>query len=444
VTVANRDHALRPEMLAQVALDVPARRALAVDRRAIVSVEGPTFAYVADGPPRDGRRLFRRRRVRVAGDPGAALAVVEDGLASGDRVLVERSVARAAGDGLLRVTAKQLERSGIRVDRVGDEEVSDSLVAGARIAFDDLRVGHVFSPVTGRIARVLAAPGARVARGAPLVTIVSPDVGAAYSDALKAEADEVAASHEAARQRELFAAHAGSRKDLEAAEATLRKADAELERARQKVRLLSAGSFDRVTQEYTLRSPVDGVVVARGASPGLELQGQWSGAGTPVELFTIGAQDPLWIVGDVYEMDLPHVRPGQAVDVRVPAWPGRAFHGRVEWVSDVVDPATRTAKVRCTVPNRDGALRPEMAPVMTIALPARRRLAVPRDAVVRLGDDTVVFVLAERTPSGDLLFRRRQVVVGDDRPNGQVPLVDGVAPGEQVVVSGAIFLAGLL
>jgi cobalt-zinc-cadmium efflux system membrane fusion protein len=444
VSVANRDHALRPEMLAQMSIDVPPRRALAVDRRAVVSLEGATFAYVAEAPWKDGRQLFRRRRVRVGGDPAAKLAVVEEGLASGDRVAIERPKAGGTEDGLLRISAKQLERAGIRVSMVTEQQVEDSLAAGARIAFDDVRVGHVLSPVTGRVTKVLAAPGDRVAKGAPLVTIVSPDVGAAYSDAVKAEADQVASGHEATRQRELFAAHAGSRKDLEAAEAALRKADAELERARQKTRLLSAGEFDRVTQEYTLQSPIAGVVVARGASPGLEVQGQWNGAGTPVELFTIGALDPLWIVGDVYEMDLAHVRPGQAAEVHVPAFPGRAFHGRVEWVSDVIDPATHTAKVRCTVPNPGGALRPEMAPVLQIALPAHRHLAVPRDALVRLGDDTVVFVLAEKTASGDLLFRRRQVVVGDERPSGLVPILEGLAPSEQVVVSGAIFLVGLL
>jgi cobalt-zinc-cadmium efflux system membrane fusion protein len=130
--------------------------------------------------------------------------------------------------------------------------------------------------------------------------------------------------------------------------------------------------------------------------------------------------------------------------VHVPAFPGRTFRGRVEWVSDVIDPATHTAKVRCTVPNPGGALRPEMAPVLQIALPAHRHLAVPRDALVRLGEDTVVFVLAEKTASGDLLFRRRQVVVGDERPSGLVPILEGLAPSEQVVVSGAIFLVGLL
>src|SRR5207249_4989352 len=116
----------------------------------------------------------------------------------------------------------------------------------------------------------------------------------------------------------------------------------------QKTRLLAGGTWDAITQEYTLRSPIAGEVVSRAVTPGLEVQGQWSGAGTPAELFTIGALDALWVLGDVYEVDLPHVRKGLPVAVRLPALPGVAFSGRVEWVSDVIDPATRTAKVRCS------------------------------------------------------------------------------------------------
>ncbi len=444
IALANADRALKPEMLAQVSIETPPRRALAVPRAAVIPIEGESFAYVAEGGPVDGRQRFARRRLRLSGDPAAPLAVVEAGLAPGDRVLVEQVPARDVGAGEVRLSQRQAERAGLRLQLVGEELVEDSLLASARVAFDDQRVGHVFSPVTGRVARVLVQPGQRVRRGAPLLTLVSPEVGSAFADGMKAEADEVAARHELARQRELVQAHAGARKDLEAAESGWRKAQAELARARQRTRLLSSGSFDAVTQEYTLRSPVDGDVVARAATPGLEVQGQWSGAGTPVELFTIGALDPLWVMGDVYEMDLPHVRAGSAVEVRVPAFPERTFEGRVDWVSDLIDPATRTAKVRCAIANPGRVLRPEMAPVLTIALPSHRHLAVPRDAVLRLGDETVVFVASGRTPDGQLAFRRRKVLVGEDRPGGTVPVLEGLVPGEQVVVGGGIFLVGLL
>ena len=217
-----------------------------------------------------------------------------------------------------------------------------------------------------------------------------------------------------------------------------------MERAGQKTRLLAAGTWDAVTQEYTLRSPIAGEVVSRTVTPGLEVQGQWAGAGAPVELFTVGALDPLWVLGDVYEMDLPHVKKGLTVEVRVPAFPDRTFRGRIDWVSDVLDPATRTAKVRCAIENPERLLRPEMAPVLSIALPSHHHVAVPRDALLRLGDDTVVFVASTEERSGQLVFHRRKVVAGEDGTGGLVPILDGLAPGERVVVSGGIFLVGLL
>ena len=444
IALDNADRALKPEMLAQVSIESAPRRVLTVPRAALVAIEGESFAFVAEGEPAGGRQRFVRRRVRTSGDPADELAVVDDGLKAGDRLLLERAGIRDVGAGEVRVSVHQAERSGIRLQIVGEELVEDSLLASARVAFDDLRVAHVFSPVTGRIARVLVQPGQHVQRGAALLTLVSPDVGSAYADAVKAEADEVAARHELARQRDLVEAHAGARKDLEAAEGAWRKAQAELARARQKTQLLSSGSFDAVTQEYTLRSPIEGDVVARAATPGLEVQGQWSGAGTPVELFTIGALDPLWIMGDVYEMDLPHVRAGSKVEARVPAFPQRTFEGRVDWVSDVIDPATRTAKIRCAIANPGRVLRPEMAPVLDIALPSVRHLTVPRDAVLRLGDETVVFVASGKVQDSQLTFRRRKVLVGEERPGGTVPVLEGLVPGEQVVVSGGIFLVGLL
>jgi cobalt-zinc-cadmium efflux system membrane fusion protein len=444
LTLPNPDRALKPEMLAQVAIQAPGAPALVVPRGAVVTIEGEAFAYVAQGRAPDGQLRFVRRRLHVSSDGADAEVVVHAGLSAGDRVLVDEGRRRPSGDGEVRLTRRQFENAGIRLAPAVEGDAGDTLTAGARVTFDDSRVAHVFSPVTGRVTRVLAQPGQHVKRGAPLLALVSPDVGTAFADAVKAQADLIAARHEADRQRELFEAQAGARKDLEAAEAAWSKARAEVDRASQKTRLLAAGTWDAVTQEYTLRSPIDGEVVARAATAGMEVQGQWASAGAPVELFTIGALDPLWVLGDVFEMDLTYVRKGLPVTVRVPAFPDRTFTGRVDWISNVLDPATRTAKVRCAIANPDRLLRPEMAPILSVSLPARHHVGVPREALLRLGDDTVVFVAAGDAVDGKLAFRRRKVVVGDERAKGVVPILDGLAPGEQVVTSGGIFLVGLL
>ncbi|HET8724043.1 MAG TPA: efflux RND transporter periplasmic adaptor subunit, partial [Anaeromyxobacteraceae bacterium] len=136
------------------------------------------------------------------------------------------------------LTPKQVTDSRIQVEAAATGPVGAPVVAPARVAFDDQRVAHVFSPVAGRVTRVLAQPGDRVRRGAPLAAVASPDVGQAFSDLAKAQADLQQAEREERRQRELFEARAAARRDLETAEAAAARARAEFARAGEKARLL--------------------------------------------------------------------------------------------------------------------------------------------------------------------------------------------------------------
>ena len=184
--------------------------------------------------------------------------------------------------------ARDAFEHGSRVVEASVQELPQSLSTGGRIAFDDLKVSHVFSPVTGRVTRVLAQLGAKVRKGTPLAAIVSPDVGSAFSDLVKARADLNASERDFHRQEKLRDAGAGSSRDFEVAEDAFRKSRAEEARAQQRLRTLRAGKIDSVTQEYTLVSQIEGRVIARTVNPGMEVQGQFSG-GTAVELFTVAA-----------------------------------------------------------------------------------------------------------------------------------------------------------
>src|SRR5207302_869281 len=128
---------------------------------------------------------------------------------------------------------------------------------------------------------------------------------------------------------------------------------------RRRGELFRLRGLDGVTQRFSLRSPIDGEVVARAANPGTDVQGQLSGGAAP-ELFTIGSLDSVWAFADVYEADLARVTLGASVRVKVIAYPDRSFPGRIEWISSTLDPVTRTARLRCTLGNPDRALLPEM------------------------------------------------------------------------------------
>jgi cobalt-zinc-cadmium efflux system membrane fusion protein len=327
--------------------------------------------------------------------------------------------------------------------RVEERLVHSQVVVGGKVAFDDLRVGHVFSPVTGRVRKVLAEPGQRVKKGTPLLTIESPDVGSAFADLAKAAADLDASGRDLARQKDLYAAQAGSARDFETAEDNFGKAKAEQQRALEKARLLRSGSVDRVTQTYTLRAPIDGLVVARNVSPGIEVQGQYSG-NTAVELFTVGELDVVWVLADVTEDELPRIQPGAQVDISVIAYPSRTFAGKVDWIAGALDPATRTAKIRCAIANPDQALKPEMYATAKIRVGGWNSVAVQREALVRFGDHVVVYVRTDTRGDGRAKFERRPVVIDELETGPYVAVERGLQAGETIVMRGAAFLAGTI
>ncbi|TMA26043.1 MAG: efflux RND transporter periplasmic adaptor subunit [Deltaproteobacteria bacterium] len=462
-SLSNPEGLLKPEMFASVLIARPALMKLALPREAVERINDHDFVYLAAGARTDGKLVFKRRlvdtppttlgprdrRARLAsevfvpaGGLDAETVPILSGLAEGEKVLVAPAQARLRGPDEASLTDEQFARGKVVTVPVQEREVADVLTVGGRLAFDDLRVTHVFPPVSGRITRLLAAPGQHVKKGSPLAIILSADLGSAFSDELKAKADLIAAEHELKRQREMFEVHATAERDLQIAEDNHNRAKAEYQRATEKTRLLRAGALNSVTQEFVLRSPMEGDVIARNANPGLEVQGQYTAGGSVPELFTVGSIDDLWLLGDVYEADLPFVRVGAEVQLRVSAHPGRNFRGRVDWISDTLDPVLRTAKVRCVLKNEEGLLRPEMYEVVTIAAPARRAVTVPRDALLRLGDEIDVFVEQPRTNDGRVTFRRRAVVANERFPGDEVPVLAGLQPGERVAARGSIFLVG--
>ncbi|HTP24626.1 MAG TPA: efflux RND transporter periplasmic adaptor subunit, partial [Anaeromyxobacteraceae bacterium] len=244
--------------------------------------------------------------------------------------------------------------------------------------------------------------------------------------------------------RRRMAESAASRRDFETADDTFRKAKAEEGRALERLRLLRSGHVDAVTQEYTLPSHIEGRVVDRMVNPGVEVQGQFSG-GTSVELFTVGDTDVLWLHVDVAQAELPQVRIGAPVTVRVLAYPDRVFAGKLEWVSPTLDPALRTARVRRSMRTPDGLLKPEMFVTAATGTPATEGLGIPRQAVVCINGQSTSRGEAARTvdrPSNDAKwsFRSARAIWRishlplDLAEAKWVPVLGNLAEGERVLV----------
>jgi len=339
------------------------------------------------------------------------------------------------------ISPEQMDRSGVRVGAVTDQPVDETVLASGRVTFDDSRVAHIFSPVAGRVTQIKAVLGETVHKGDALAVIQSPDIGNASSDVGKAQADLTAADHAYQRQQRLLAQGATSQSDSEAAEDNYRRAKAELDRATQRTFLMGSGG--NVTQAYLLRSSIDGDVVAKNVSPGMEIQSQYS-VGSALELFTVGTIDKVWVLADVYEIDADRVRAGDHASVRIVAVPDHPFEGTVDYVGETLDPTSRTLKVRCVLDNTNHALKPEMYATVAISVDAHAGLAVPRASVLRLGDQTVAFVDKGQGPNGVRRFLRVPVTIDERSPEGMVPLTHGLTKGDQIAVSGAQILSSLM
>lgn len=387
-----------------------------------------------------------RTRARLALSPLVVGAALQAGCERSQAATQAHGAAAPAGQ--VWMTPDQVAQAKIEVTTVGDQVVDDTILTSGTVMLDDQRSGHVFSPVTGRVTKVIAHLGDRVKKGDPLATIESPDIGQAVSDVHKAEADLIAAEHDLQRKRDLFAQKAAAAGDVEASEDAERDAKAEFERARLKQYLLRVGNVDAVSQTYTIPSPIDGEVLLWNITPGMEVQGQYSGgASAPAtgslvttanagELYTIGEVDKVWVLGDLYEIDLPRVKVGDKATVTSVAYPDKTFTGTVDWVSGALDPNTRTAKVRCTFDNPDKILRPMMYANVAIAVDQRKAVAIPRSAIVHMGEYKVVFVQIGQA-DGQVRFERLPIDVSESKAGQYVAVKHGVDAGQKIVVNGA-------
>ncbi|MBS0396731.1 MAG: efflux RND transporter periplasmic adaptor subunit, partial [Proteobacteria bacterium] len=338
--------------------------------------------------------------------------------------------------GTFRPTAQQLKT--LSIEPAATREIASVEVADGRIAVDPDRATPVYSPFTGRIVALRAAPGDVVARGANLATVEAAEFAQARGDLSTALAQERLTGTALERKRALYDSQGASLADVQQAEADRAAALAALGAARNRLAILGLSRAEVEALEHdaggdaraALRAPIGGVVVDRQAGPGQYVQ---AGSGAP--LFTIADTARVWVVGNVRESDAPAVRRGQAVEVRVPAWPGRVFAARLASVAATVDPATHRVAVRAELDNADGALKPEMlATLRIVTRSAAAAVAVPDGAVVYEGEQAHVWVVGD-----DGRIGLREVRTGS-RADGYVEVREGLRAGERVVTRGSLFI----
>lgn len=353
--------------------------------------------------------------------------------------------------GRVRVTAEQMRQ--VEVVKVGLCSFQQHKMAIGQIAFNEDTSTTVLTPFSGRVTRLMARIGQEVKRGDPLFEIDSPEVAQAQTDLIAAvlaveksrsqlnlakrvlERQEALLKDRATSQREVDQA----RNDYAAAESDLKTAEGALSAARNRLRVIigrDRAEVERIEREHvinpliTINAPIDGVVVSRRVGPG-----QYVRSDVADPLYTLADVSTMWLKAFVPETDIPFIRAGQEIEVKVSALPDRVFRARVIAVGAASDPATRRVVVRSEIPNPDRLLKAEMFATFKIAVgEAQSAPAVPPEAVIRDGDAAAVWVQQE-----PLTFTRRPVTLGPQQ-DGCVAVKDGLQLGELVAGRGAIFI----
>jgi membrane fusion protein, heavy metal efflux system len=313
-----------------------------------------------------------------------------------------------------------------------------------RLYWNEETTVGVFTPVAGRVTKILVDLGHAITNGQPLAELDSPDFAQALANARTAVGNLAMADKAYSRSKDLLAHGAAAAKDVEAAEAAYLAAMAE--RDRSEAVLANYGGSDKGTNAvYILRSPIAGVLVDKNINPGQELRADLMLANAPnlfAPSFVVSDPTKLWLQLDVAESDLPSLQPGLCLQIHSRSFPDKIFDGLVDRIGATMDASTRTIKIRGTVNNPDKLLKAEMY-VMVDVVQAQSKagemgVEVPSKALFMKGDDSFVFL--EDAPGA---YERKQVKVGIEKDN-KVPIFEGVSAGQKVVTEGALLLQSIV
>lgn len=355
--------------------------------------------------------------------------------------------AEAQQNGLLQMSFSAQQHIGLQTAPAALTHMQEYLRATGTVQPIDSRVASVRPLARGRIVEVHAKVGDRVKAGQTLAVFDNIEAGEliAQLQSARAELEQrkarlAPARRQTERSRRLADIGAGAEKDFESSQAEQQEIEANIRSQQAAInglevrlhRLGIANASARSSFLTVLKAPFAGVVTKAQVSTGDFID-------ESREVFAVANLTQVWVQAEVYEKDLGRIRVGQNASIVVDTYPNERFAGRVAYISDVLDPQTRTARVRCEVANGDLKLKTDM--FASIELPTKfdkQAITVPTSALQEVEGKSVVFVRRSQTQ-----FEKREVEKGAI-VNGQAEIVRGLKAGEPVITQGSFHLKSIL
>jgi len=302
---------------------------------------------------------------------------------------------------------------GVRTAIVERESLTRDVHTTGQITADERRIARIHVKVSGFIDQVhVAYVGQLVKKGEPLFTFYSPDLVATQEEYLIARRGEKALG-----TSQFAEVASGSQSLLRSARQRLKLWDISDDQ------IAKLDATGQVSRTLTFYSPITGYVTDRKAFPN-------TSATPDTELYTLADLSTIWVNADIFEYEVPFVKVGQPVEVRLTYYPDKTWKGRVAYIYPTLDPSTRTVKVRIELPNPEMQLKPQMFADVSLKVNYGKPIVVPQEAVLDSGAEQTVFVVRDGTR-----FEPRKVFTGA-KLDGKVVILSGLKPGETIVTSG--------
>ncbi|MFN8357709.1 MAG: efflux RND transporter periplasmic adaptor subunit [Spirosomataceae bacterium] len=307
------------------------------------------------------------------------------------------------------------------------EDVQSQLQLTGKVSAYEEKLVKVAPLVDGIIERLNANLGDYVKMGQTLAVIKSADAASAENDLN--DAATTLSTNEKNLSVAKDMAHLGlaSQKDVILAENELKRAQGSVKRAEEVTSL-----YGIKNSLYTMKSPISGYVIEKNTNISNQLSYDNAQTGA---FYTIADLSVVQVWANVYESDIAKIRLGQEVQIKILAFPNRVFTGKIDKIQDMIDPDTRTMRVRISIPNKDIALKPEMFAQVTVNFgEGTQMVSVPTDAVVF--DNNRSYVVVYRA---DKHVENREVQVYRSAGN-KTYIQAGLKPGEQVLMSDQLIV----
>jgi cobalt-zinc-cadmium efflux system membrane fusion protein len=317
----------------------------------------------------------------------------------------------------------------IALDTVRNCNITGEVTLTGEVASNENSVVKIFPRGSGQVLQAPLSLGDHVSKGQVLAVIRSADIAGSYADLASANADISIAKRQMDNQAALYKNGISSEREYNEAKENYQKALAVRNKIESTLRINGGGSAS-ASGTYTLTSPIDGYIVEKKIAAGNFIRSDATD-----NLFTVSDLKKVWVYANVYEVDIPKIKEGYEARVRAAAYPERDFYGTVDKIGQVLDPQSKALRVRVTIDNREGLLKPDMfARVMVSNKESQRAICIPTQSIVSQ-DGRQYVVIYNRRDSLDVSEVQIVKTVGD-----RTFISEGVQPGQLVVTKEQLLI----